>query len=271
MRDIFGHEYTSRLNSFLVWRKHLDDFRKLENKTGKRFPTRSELIKGISTNGICPVCNDIQTVYSEGEKYYCICYLMDYLQLVEERLGKYRTNVRDAKLQDLEIWGNTKLEAKSLELAIKESRRFIEDPRKWLVLSGMYGCGKTHMLQSIASAFGPFAFYLSAADFEQMVFATMNIDVLSEFMWGVERAPILLIDDWGTEYGSDLIKAKFRQIIDFRYNLFPEYPVALATNLLPEMAYEAYDSRVASRLFDKSRSAILKIDVGDYRICGGIG
>lgn len=268
MEDILNQAYISNLDTYLFWRDKLNNFKVLEEKTGKRFPTMSEFLKATSgnTHSVCPVC-DGGMVWDLGEvRVRCICLLLDWIQTMIQRLQNLRTYANKASLEEFEIWGENQEKRQSLVDAVEAVKAFYRDPRKWLVLFGAYGSGKTHLMQYLAREFGPFALYISSTDFESILFRAMDDGDLNRVMWSIERAPILLFDDWGSEHGSAITRSKFRQIIDFRYNLYPEYPVVITTNEKPKEIYRSYDSRTASRIFDKDRSNIVIITAGDYRL-----
>lgn len=265
MEDIFGTKYTSRLRSLVYWRWRTNNFKLVEEKTGQKFPGRYTFISKVG-DGVCPLCDGAETVIRpNGVKVFCLCYLLDHIQVVEQRIGNFRSYASAADFREAQPWGDARART-TLRDMVELSRRFVSDPRKWLLLSGNPGSGKTHMLRAMAHEFGPFAFYISAADFEQLVFRSMEEKVLQDVIHGIERAPILLFDDWGAEYGSDFVDAKFRQIIDFRYQLWPEYPVALTTNMSGQRMAQV-DPRVNSRLNDGDRSTVFFAGnkIGDYR------
>jgi DNA replication protein DnaC len=252
MTDESGKEYISHLNSFLFWRLETDYFNK-------------DAIKALRGNDqSCKFCGAALFFDSEEVgKIYCICVVDDKIRRTRMDYAKLRSPSTKAKLSQLEIWGTSK-EQQSLASARDQAIRFIHDPRKWLVLLGLYGCGKTHMMKAIARAYGSYAVYMTSSDFEQVLYESMDNNNLSSTMWKISRAPILLIDDLGAEHGTDLGFAKLRQIIDFRYGLWPEFPLVISSNL-NRNGLRKLDPRIASRLLHDEKSVTRVIKNSDYR------
>lgn len=255
---------TNLLSDFMFWYMKMDHFRRVERRVGKRFPTREELICGLgSEDGKCPICDDTSRWGGESMDYHCLCYVMDEIQALDEALSPYRTIAAPASLNDFKLWGNDE-EKESLKIALAYVRNFVAAPRNWLYLYGGYGCGKTHMMRAAAAEFGPAALYITAGDFEAKLYRAMDSrGDLSAMLGEIERVPVLLYDDFGADYGSDFVKAKFRQIVDFRYG--QKLPLMVTSNMTPTYAYHTYDGRTASRLFDKALGYKHNIKARDYR------
>ena len=262
-----GIMYSSLVVSYCLWRKRTNNFADVQAATGHKLPSRDVIIREYfkSKSGSCPICRGNSEIYHPSKlKYYCLCYLGHKVQENNNFLKFWRTKANPATLQQLEIWGANKAERDSLTNAIEAAKAFIARPQKWLTYIGGYGCGKSHILKAIAQEFGLFAMYISAEEFEQNIFDAMEENYLSEMMHHISRAPILLFDDYGIEHDKDFVKAKFRAIVNFRYNFFPEYPLVLSTNM-DRLDLSKYDGRVASRLGDIGKSSIYPILVDDYR------
>lgn len=70
---------------------------------------------------------------------------------------------------------------------------------------------------------------------------------------------MLVLDDLGTEQAKDWAGEKLDRIVDWRYS--NRLPLVVTTNAKSE----DLATRVASRLADKSCSAVIQIDASDYR------
>ena len=137
-----------------------------------------------------------------------------------------------------------------------------------ILLMGEGGLGKTFMLNSIFqrvvgrghSAIRVTAFRM----FEAMRQQHMNSDAAYEGFSALIEAPLLLIDDLGSE-------PMMRNItIEYLFTLLNERIAArrhtvLATNLTPPQLKERYGERVASRLLDKTAGRVVMFRGKDLR------
>jgi DNA replication protein DnaC len=153
-----------------------------------------------------------------------------------------------------------------LREAYEVARRYAEDPQGWLVLSGGYGAGKTHLAAAIASerlAAGQSVFFSITPDLLdhlRATFAPTSETPYDELFDKVREAGLLALDDLGAENGTAWATEKLFQIINYRYNY--RMPTVITTNnrLLSHM-----DERIRSRLSDISFVRHVVIDVPDYR------
>lgn len=139
---------------------------------------------------------------------------------------------------------------RSLEAAFDAANKFADDPHGWLVLVGTYGCGKTHLAAAIGNyrlAFGEEPIFVVVPDFLDHLRATFNpasntsYDHLFE---QVRAAPILILDDLGTQSATPWAREKLYQIFNYRYNA--KLPTVITTaNDLSDM-----DPRIRSRMLD---------------------
>ena len=73
---------------------------------------------------------------------------------------------------------------------------------------------------------------------------------------------VLVLDDWGTEKGSDWVSETMFGILNARYN--DRLPTVITTNLSAE-ELRRKDARLASRLLDAELSTVCVLVAGDYR------
>jgi len=255
--DAQGLPFISEIDSWLVWREKTKGFTDLES-----FPA-------ARTNAAyCPLCQKDRIV--TDEKYgrmYCLCFMLQYQQKIGLKLNKYRTPFDLFEVVPIEKMDDRN-QPDMIE-AISAFKHFVNTLDSWLLVSGPRGTGKTNLLMSTATKLGPMALYLSADDFEHRLFYALETGNVVRFMNDIKRAPVLLFDDWGTEYGqsssgSSFVNAKFRAIINWRYAYWREFPTAVTTNWNPAQVLEQ-DARVGSRLRDDRRSKLLVINISDYR------
>jgi DNA replication protein DnaC len=142
---------------------------------------------------------------------------------------------------------------------------FAENPRGWLVLTGAYGCGKTHLAAAIANhqlASRHTALFVVVPDLLDHLRSTFNpqspisYDKLFE---QVRRAPFLVLDDLGTESATAWAKEKLYQLFNYRYN------AGLPTVITTAQEIENIDPRLRSRMLDRSRCQIWLIRAPAYR------
>ena len=75
----------------------------------------------------------------------------------------------------------------------------------------------------------------------------------------VKTAPLLVLDDLGTESATSWAKEKLYQLINYRYN------AKLPTVITTSMTIEELDGRIRSRLLDQSRCTYFVIEAPSYR------
>lgn len=212
----------------------------------------------------CPLCHDMLVVRREDTVYYCLCQVLLWEKRVMERYEFIRTPEQPADL-NLQLHPEQGLEGvKSLENSIAKARRFIKSPEKWLLISGPYGVGKTHILRAINTQLFPIAIYISAQDVEDMIHEYRKNDELGDLYHLLLRAPILLIDDLGIEYGGNLFKSMIDRVIDGRIKRFPEKPTVIATNI-PAQDIGNYIERTGDRLLNLAHVDRAYIAAKSYR------
>jgi DNA replication protein DnaC len=75
----------------------------------------------------------------------------------------------------------------------------------------------------------------------------------------VRNAPILILDDLGTQSATPWAREKLYQVFNYRYNAFLPTIITTADKL------EDIDPRIRSRMLDKRLCDIFGIDVPPYR------
>jgi DNA replication protein DnaC len=171
----------------------------------------------------------------------------------------------DVDLSGLDL---TAEQRNSLPLAYETARAFSEKPRGWLVLLGGYGCGKTHLAAAIANelvARGQPALFVVVPDLLDHLRATYSPHssaTYDERFDRVRNAPLLILDDLGTQSSTEWAQEKLFQIFNHRYN------ARLATVVTSNQELEAIDIRIRSRLDDPKLVRIRWILVPDFRSGG---
>jgi DNA replication protein DnaC len=151
-------------------------------------------------------------------------------------------------------------EVRSLEKAVKAATTFASKPRGWLVLTGPYGCGKTHLAAAIANSLadkGNPPLFIMVPDLLDHLRATFNpaSNVSYDHRFDeIRTAPLLILDDLGAQSASPWAKEKLHQLFNYRYNA--ELPTVLT--VAAEMI-ESIDERLRVRLLDERICTICTI------------
>jgi len=173
------------------------------------------------------------------------------LSSLELMTGRTFMNFEDRAGQDLSAE-----ESKSLQKAVKAAQTFAEEPKGWFVLMGGYGCGKTHLAAAIANyraELGEPPLFIMVPDLLDHLRATFSPHSPTTFdrrFDEIRTAPLLVLDDLGTQSMTPWVREKLYQLFNHRYNA--ELPTVITTaDSLEEM-----DARIRSRLLDNRLCAI---------------
>jgi len=154
---------------------------------------------------------------------------------------------------------------KSLEKTFSEAREFAEDPDGWLVITGPFGCGKTHLAAAIANfradqGYLPmFIVVPDLLDHLRATFGPRSVVTLDRRFEEVKNAQLLILDDLGTQNMTPWVREKLYQLFNHRY--MAELPTVITT---PELKKEM-DERLRSRMMDRRLSLICAITAPSYR------
>ncbi|MBG0786654.1 MAG: ATP-binding protein [Anaerolineaceae bacterium] len=154
---------------------------------------------------------------------------------------------------------------KDLKNAFEAARDFAEHPRGWLLLTGPFGCGKTHLAASIGNwqaAMGYPPLMVSVPDLLDHLRATFSPNStvsLDRRFEEVRTSPLLILDDLGTQSATPWAREKLYQLFNYRYNA--ELPTVITTS----SKSEELDPRLNSRLQDSRLCQVLIIPVPAYR------
>jgi DNA replication protein DnaC len=164
--------------------------------------------------------------------------------------------------------GQTEEKRTNLRKVYQAALLYAEKPQGWLLLLGGYGCGKTHLAAAIANeqvAQGRSALFVVVPDLLDHLRATYSPHssiTYDERFNQVRNAPLLILDDLGTQSSTEWAQEKLFQILNYRYN------ARLPTVVTSNQELEAVDVRIRSRLADPDLVQICTILAPDFRTSG---
>ena len=231
---------------------------------------------------VCSVCGGIGWVRHKvplghphfGEVFPCQCQRQETnqerLRLVQKYSGLSQNMLHRMTFHRFDTSGNAanSVERESLGHAFTAATAFSQTPDGWVVLAGSHGCGKTHLAVSVAGeqikGGDPvlFAFVPDLLDHLRSTFnpnSAIDYDYLFE---QVKSAPLLILDDLGSESSTPWAQEKLYQIVVHRHN--SRLPTIITTYLLMDDVEKA-QPRLASRLKDPTLVNWITITAPDYR------
>ena len=204
-----------------------------------------------------------------GKIHICTCRKEQVSQQVRQRLYELSqldelSSLRFDKFEPRGRVGLWPRQADSLESAFNQARLYAQHLNGWLVLQGGYGCGKTHLAAAIANfavEVGVPTLFITVPDMLDELRFAYN-DPQSSFEEKFERirqAPLLILDDFGTQNATSWAQEKLFQIINYRYS--NRLPLVVTTNL----SDKDIEDRIQSRLNNPDLVSVVKILAPDFR------
>ena len=154
--------------------------------------------------------------------------------------------------------------ADSLEQAYNHARRYSQSLNGWLLIHGKYGCGKTHLAAAIANfavGLGVPTLFITVPDLLDSLRYAFNDPeaTFEERFEQIRNAPLLVMDDFGTQNATAWAQEKLFQILNYRYT--NHLPLVVTTNI----PLEEIEPRIRSRLQDPELVTEVHILATDYR------
>jgi DNA replication protein DnaC len=142
----------------------------------------------------------------------------------------------------------------NLQEALTACEEFAREPRGWLVLAGISGCGKTHLAAAIANQVAAsteddvmFVVVPDLLDHLRAAFGPQSAVSYDRLFQEVRKTSLLVLDDLGTESATPWAKEKLFQLLNYRYSAH------LATVITTSDTPNELEPRLRSRMFDTDR------------------
>lgn len=162
-----------------------------------------------------------------------------------------------------------KAQSDNLRRALETAQEFAQQPADWLVFNSIgYGNGKTHLAAAIANYVthqGESVLFIVVPDLLDHLRSSFNpaSGVRYDKRFDeVKTAPLLVLDDLGTESATAWAREKLYQLFNHRYN------ARLPTVITTATPIDEIDPRLATRMLDGSRCTFFVIEAPSYR--GGV-
>ena len=151
--------------------------------------------------------------------------------------------------------------------AFQEAQDFAENPVGWLVLTGGYGCGKTHLAVAIAKQrveAGDTVMIQTVPDLLGYLRASFSPSAEQEFeerFNELREVDLLVLDDLGSQNDTDWAAEKLFQLLNHRYNR--RLPTVITSN---DLYLKGIDGRIKSRIMQKNLVSFVPMNKAcDYR------
>ena len=232
---------------------------------------------GLAGDINCPYCHGLGYLRRDlplghpdfGKLQICSCRQGQVSQQIHQRLFSISNldNLHHLTFDNFQPRGRVGLgpwQADSLERAHNQAQQFAQQADGWLLLQGGFGCGKTHLAAAIANfmvGLGVPTLFITVPDLlDALRFTYDNPESTFEQRFEeIRNAPILVLDDFGTQNATAWAQEKLFQILNYRY--INRLPLVVTTNLL----LEQIEGRIRSRLEDPELVTRVFIQAPDYR------
>jgi DNA replication protein DnaC len=155
-------------------------------------------------------------------------------------------------------------ERSNLRRVVHIAQAYAEQPQGFIVFTGDYGCGKTHLAAAIANAIAQrgnsvsFVVVPDLLDHLRATFAPGSAVSYDQRFEETRSAPYLVLDDLGTESATPWAREKIFQIIDYRY-------IAKLPTMITIHREAQVEPRIQTRIFDLARGSVTEILAPSYR------
>jgi DNA replication protein DnaC len=241
--QIFNHRYVNHLPTVITTNQALDE---IEGRIQSRLrdPELVRVIRIEAPDHRNPAGNSSRRQLSSLEFHR------------EQTFGNF--NLRELDKLPAE-------EQKNLEKAFRAAQAYAENPHGWIVFTGSFGCGKTHLSAAIANYRAGvgrdpvFVVVPDLLDHLRSTFGPNSNVTYDELFEEVRSADMLVLDDLGTQSATPWAREKLYQILNHRY------VAGLPTVITTANSIDEVDPRVRSRMLDSRRCSIYAITAPSFR------
>lgn len=225
----------------------------------------------------CTICNDKGYIRADvpfghpdfGKALPCSC------KVAAVKVKHQQELVQQSGIMGLNRYKDTNFSsfnrfAPNVRTAFKKAKAFADEPTGWIVITGPYGCGKTHLAVAIAKQrveAGETVVVQTVPDLLDQLRAAFSPKVEESFNEKFEEmrsVDLLVLDDYGSENSTSWAMEKLFQILNYRYN--KNLSTVITSN---NIHLDGIDPRVYSRIMDKNLVCLVKMEQArDYRIHG---
>lgn len=240
--QLLNHRYNAQLPTVITTNQRIDDLdprlrsRLLDPSLVKHFPILAPDFRA----GKNPVQSELSTLQLHREQTF---------------------DNFDGRRRDLE-----RAELDNLQEAVNTCQHFADSPEGWLVLSGVHGCGKTHLAAAVANCVAAtmqgdvmFIMVPDLLDHLRAAFSPQSTVPYDRRFDEVRKAPLLVLDDLGTESATPWAREKLYQLLNYRYNA--QLPTIITTSATPDRI----EPWLRTRMLDTERCKFYGIMAGAYR------
>ncbi len=159
-------------------------------------------------------------------------------------------------------------DVQNLQRALQIAVDYSKDPEGWLIFTGDHSCGKTHLAAAIANfraELGHPPLFISILDLLDHLRATFapNSPVRYDRRFNeIKTAPLLILDDLGTQSATPWAQEKLYQLFDYRYNA--KLPTVI-TVAKPLEELNKTEPHLVSRMLDQRLCHPFAITAPAYR------
>ncbi len=219
----------------------------------------------------CPVCKDAGWVRMEvpvghpnfGRLIHCECRFSEQEEREREKLRRL-SNLDGFTRHTFEDFEQVPGTEEAFDVAYAFARD-LDPEHRWLYLRGGVGVGKTHLAVAAALEIRKrngsvyFAVVPDLLDHLRATFDPTRGVAYDDRFNQIRGAPLLVLDDLGTENTTPWAREKLYQIINHRY------VERLLTIVTSNQSHDKIDERILSRLLDTHLTRDVSIDAADYR------
>ena len=222
----------------------------------------------VNNSAKCPICKDTGWVrkaakigHSDfGKAFPCRCQEEQVSRDRQESLYRY-SNLKNLARFTFSNLTNPKdnvdeRNKKTFQETLDAAKNFTENPTGWIVFCGPSGSGKTHLAGAIANdqikhdRIALFASVPDLLDHLRSAFSPTTEGFYDDLFDQVRNAPLLILDDLGSQSSTPWAIEKLFQILNHRYNLSLPTVITLATSI------DYLEDRWRTRLNDPQLSQV---------------